>query len=180
LFLGQRIQWRQAAGLGLGFIGVALVIADRQMIETAQLSSLGIAACFIALLAISLGTVLQKQWAQQVPLLTGSLYQYMGAAVVVALLTYSLETQTVNYTFELFAAMTWLIFGLSVLAILLLLYMIREGEVAKVTSYFYLVPPAAVTQTWLFFDESLGPMAIVGCLAAVLGVFLVVGEKRRV
>ena len=85
-----------------------------------------------------------------------------------------METQSVIYSLDLLAALSWLSFGLSILAILLLLYMIREGEVAKVTSYFYLVPPAAVIQTWWLFDESLGPLALTGCVCTVLGVYLVV------
>jgi len=55
--------------------------------------------------------------------------------------------------------------------------MIREGEVSKVTSYFYLVPPAAVIQSWILFDERLGVLAIVGSILTVIGVVFVVKSK---
>ncbi|EPJ49260.1 MAG: hypothetical protein OFPI_25650 [Osedax symbiont Rs2] len=174
LFLKQQINRSQLAGLSLGFIGISLVIVEKNAIDTSSLSTLGIIACLVALACISAGTLLQKQYAEKVPLLSGSFYQYIGATLVVAILSFSMETQTVIYSWELFAAMSWLILGLSVLAILLLLYMIREGEVAKVTSYFYLVPPAAVIQTWWLFDEDLGVLALAGCVCTVLGVYLVV------
>ena len=176
LFLQQEINRSQLAGLSLGFIGISLVIVEKNAFDTSSLSALGIIACIIALICISAGTLLQKQYSEKVPLLSGSFYQYIGATLVVAVLSFSMETQSVIYSLELLAAMSWLIFGLSILAILLLLYMIREGEVAKVTSYFYLVPPAAVIQTWWLFDESLGPLALTGCVCTVLGVYLV-GKK---
>ena len=174
IFLNQSINGKQSIGLLIGFIGIALVILENASVDTQNMNILGLGACLVALVSISLGTVLQKQLAGNVSLLTGSLYQYIGAIVVIALLTFSLETQEVIYTTELFIAMTWLVIGLSVFAILLLLYMIREGEVSKVTSYFYLVPPAAVIQSWLIFDERLGVLAIVGSILTVIGVVFVV------
>ena len=90
-----------------------------------------------------------------------------------------MEQQIVVYTSELFIAMAWLVIGLSVFAVLLLLYMIKEGEVAKVTSYFYLVPPAAVIQSWLIFDERLGILAIIGSLLTVVGVVFVVKSQGK-
>jgi drug/metabolite transporter (DMT)-like permease len=75
--------------------------------------------------------------------------------------------------------MSWLVIGLSVFAVLLLLYMIKEGEVNKVTSYFYLVPPAAVFQSWLIFNEKLGLLAIIGSMLTVIGVVFVVKSNSK-
>ncbi|MFT5706177.1 MAG: drug/metabolite transporter (DMT)-like permease, partial [Oceanospirillaceae bacterium] len=106
LFLNQSLNAKQLIGLALGFSGISLVILDSANVDASQMNPLGIAACVIALLCISLGTVLQKQLAGNVSLLTGSFYQYVGAIVVVALLTFSFEEQQVSYTIELFAAMS--------------------------------------------------------------------------
>ena len=179
LFLKQSLNVRQAIGLLLGFIGVSLVILEKASVDTQNMDPLGLFACFIALFCISLGTVLQKKLASNVSLLTGSFYQYIGAIIIVALITFSMEQQIVVYTSELFIAMAWLVIGLSVFAVLLLLYMIKEGEVAKVTSYFYLVPPAAVIQSWLIFDERLGILAIIGSLLTVIGVIFVVKSQSK-
>jgi drug/metabolite transporter (DMT)-like permease len=180
LFLKQTINYKQLLGMLLGFAGISLVILESATIDVGNINVLGIIACLIALFSISLGTILQKQLASDTPLLTGSFYQYIGGIIIVAGLTFSMENQTVTYSFELYAAMAWLVFGLSVLAVLLLLYMIREGEVAKVTSYFYLVPPAAVIQSWLFFDEKLGMLAIIGSVLSVIGVvFVIKGQVKK-
>jgi len=177
LFLAEPVNTKQSIGLILGFVGICLVIAEKFTLHTGSISMLGLIACIIALFSISIGTLLQKQLASHTPLLSGSFFQYIGALFVVGILTITTEQQVVIYSWELIGAMSWLVFGLSVLAILLLLYMIREGEVAKVTSYFYLVTPVAVFQTWLLFDEKLGVYAILGALLTVIGVVIVVKNK---
>ena len=67
--------------------------------------------------------------------------------------------------------------GLSVSAILLLMYMIREGETAKVASYFYLVPPVASIEAWLLFNETLSLVSISAICLTVFGVYLVIRES---
>lgn len=71
---------------------------------------------------------------------------------------------------------TWtlpLVLRLSVLAILLPMLMIRQGQVARVTSHFYLLPPLTALQAWLFFGEKVSALSAAGGAAAVAGVYLV-------
>ncbi len=75
-------------------------------------------------------------------------------------------------------ALIWLIFGLSLSAVLLLMYMIREGEATKVISYFYLVAPVVSVETWYLFDERLTFLSIVAILITVVGVYMVVSETK--
>jgi drug/metabolite transporter (DMT)-like permease len=51
--------------------------------------------------------------------------------------------------------------------------MIRRGAAARVASLFYLVPPVAALESWLIFGERLGPAALIGMAATVIGVALV-------
>lgn len=164
----------QFFGLVLGFAGLVLVIGGRFGFDISALAADGVWTCVAALLGISVGTVLQKRTGHDVPLMAGAVAQFTGAALVISLASFAVETQTYDVTFPLVVSMLWLIFGLSILAILLLMVMIREGEVARVSSYFYLVPVVTVIETWFLFDERLGVVSIVGCIVAVLGVFLVV------
>ncbi|MEZ5099049.1 MAG: EamA family transporter [Thermoleophilia bacterium] len=52
----------------------------------------------------------------------------------------------------------------------LLMSLIRRGAIARVTSVFYLVPPVTAVYAWLWFDETLGPLALAGIGLAALGV----------
>ena len=65
-------------------------------------------------------------------------------------------------------------------AILLLLYMIKQGDVAKVSTYFYLVPPMTAIEAWFLFDESLSLVMMLGMLLCAISVFLVVKKTNKV
>ena len=173
---GQSVTSRQTIGLTLGFAGLVAVILGSAEVSGSDVGMLGLAACLVSLFCISASTIIQKKYAGDTPLLAGSMWQYVGAILVVGTISYLTEAQNYEPVWQLYAALTWLIFALSIGAVLLLMYMIREGEMAKVTSYFYLVPPVAVIQTWWFFGETLSAISLVGCLVVVLGVALVVRD----
>lgn len=172
--LGQPITLRQTFGLVMGFVGVVAVILGSVEISGFEGGYVGLITCLIALVAISASTVLQKRYAQDTPLVAGAMVQYIGAILVIGLASVLMETQSYTPAWELFVALGWLICALSIGAIVLLMYMIREGEVAKISSYFYLVPPVAALQTWILFDEALSLMSLIGCGVVVMGVALVV------
>ncbi len=174
MLFGQSISKRQAAGLALGFAGLLAVIFGSAEVNGSDAGIIGLVACLIALVAISASTIIQKRYCAGTPLLTGSFWQYIGAFIVILPASLMIETHWIDHTWQLYAAIAWAVIPLSVIAILLLMYMIREGEVAKVTSYFYLVPPVAVIQTWWLFGETLSLVSLVGCVVVVLGVALVV------
>ncbi len=177
-WLGSRLRSLQWAGLLLGLVGVALVLFGRGATGSGTLVWPAVLATALALAAISVGTLYQKRFGQGVDLLSGSFYQYLSTALLMGLLSFSFETRQVNWQPELMLALLWLVVGLSVSAILLLMLMIREGEAARVASYFYLVPPVTALEAWWLFDENLSPVALGGIAVAVAGVYLVIRPAR--
>jgi drug/metabolite transporter (DMT)-like permease len=178
LLLRNRLSLRQVLGLVIGLAGVSLVLLQRDMGEATGLNSGAIIAILVALIAISVGTLYQKRFGQGVSLLGGSFYQYLATALWMGLLSFGFEQQQITWNLTLVAALAWLVIVLSVASILLLMYMIREGEASRVASYFYLVPPVTAVQSWVLFDEQLNLPALAGILIAVLGVYLVVRKPR--
>lgn len=171
---GEYLRPKQWLGLGLGLVGVTTVLLNTGQQESVALTWPAILAALSALVGISLGTLYQKRFGAGVNLLAGSLWQYVSAALLMAILAMGFESHEVVWDKQLIFALGWLVFGLSVTAILLLMYMIREGETAKVASYFYLVPAVASIEAWFLFDESLTPVAIIAIVATVFGVYLVI------
>ncbi|OMH39207.1 DMT family transporter [Motiliproteus sp. MSK22-1] len=171
--LGERLHPRQWIGLLLGLVGVAMVLLRGQDLGQFDISMGALMAAMLALLGISIGTLYQKRFGAGVDLISASFFQYLATALWMALLSYFFENQQVEWHPQLIWSLAWLVFGLSVTAILLLMYMIREGEASKVASYFYLVPPLTALEAWLLFDEVLSIGAIAGVLVTVVGVFLV-------
>ncbi|MCP1675527.1 drug/metabolite transporter (DMT)-like permease [Natronocella acetinitrilica] len=175
-WLGERIAAVQWLGIGLGLIGIVLVLGDK--IDTsadALFAGFGpeaILLALVALLAISVGTIYQKRHCSGIDLLTGTCIQFVAAAAVTTVAAFLFETREVQWVPQFVFALTWLVLGLSVAAILLLMAMIRRGEASRVASLFYLVPPVTAVEAWILFGERLGLVAIVGIGLAVLGVAL--------
>ncbi len=77
-----------------------------------------------------------------------------------------------DLTMPLLGAMAWAVFGLSIGAIGLLLFLIRRGAVAGVAALLYLVPPVSALMAYLLFGETLSLLQIVGMGVAAIGVAL--------
>lgn len=174
LWLSERLVKSQWVGLLLGLAGVLLVVSQNGQgdVNGAGLDAWG--AALIALVAISIGTIYQKRFGGGVDLMVGAFYQYLATAVVMALLVWQFDSGVVEWNWTLIGALAWMVLALSVIAILLLLVMIREGEASKVASYFYLVPILTAIEAWFLFGETLNSIAIVGIGIAVCGVYLTV------
>jgi drug/metabolite transporter (DMT)-like permease len=67
----------------------------------------------------------------------------------------------------------WLVLVLSVGAILLLLWLLNSGSAARVSSLFYLVPPATAIEAFLLFGEKVNTQGFLGIGITALGVWLV-------
>jgi drug/metabolite transporter (DMT)-like permease len=176
--LGARLRQVQWLGLGLGLGGVITVLLSTGQQESIDLNWPALLAALSALLGISAGTIYQKRFGQGVSLLAGTFWQYVSMALFMAVLAWIFETRTVIWDLQLILALAWLVMALSVSAILLLMYMIREGQTAKVASYFYLVPPVVSIEAWILFGESLSLLSVAAIAVTVLGVYLVIKEGK--
>jgi len=176
-WLGERLRAVQWLGLVLGLIGVVLILLNGQHTGNFELRFEAILAVLLALASISIGTLYQKRFGQGVDLLSASVYQYFATAIAMGVLAFVFEERVIEWSPQLIFALGWLVFGLSVSAILLLMLMIREGESAKVASYFYLVPPVTAVEAWLLFGENLSLIQISAIIITVLGVYLVLRQR---
>nr|WP_290703792.1 EamA family transporter [Amphritea sp.] len=179
-WLGERLRSLQWFGLLLGLLGVIAILLSGQNSETLIIRPEAIVAALLALVGISLGTLYQKRFGGQVDLLTGSIWQYLATAVVMGVLAFFFEERQIEWNLTLVLALGWLVFGLSISAILLLMFMIREGEAARVASYFYLVPPVTTLEAWILFGESLNWIQVAAIMVTVCGVYLVLKPRREV
>jgi drug/metabolite transporter (DMT)-like permease len=174
--LDERVGPRQWIGLALGLAGVALVVHERIGISTA--TPIGYGLAFLALFAITAGTLYQKRFCADMDLRTGGVIQFAAAALAMSLLAPLFETMRVQWTGQFVFALVWLVVVLSLGAISLLYVLIRHGEAARVASLFYLVPPVTALMAYAIFGERLGMLALGGMAMTVVGVALVVARAR--
>jgi drug/metabolite transporter (DMT)-like permease len=173
LLLGERVRPTQWAGLALGFVGVAMVVAHKVAGNTGGGMVLPLLLpAFIALLAITAGTLYQKRFCPSFDLRTGSVIQFLPTLALTALAAMATETMVVHWTPSFVFALGWLVLVLSLGAVTLLNVLIRSGSAVNVASLFYLVPPATAVVAWALFGETLTGLALLGMVFTVLGVWL--------
>ncbi|MEW9805598.1 DMT family transporter [Mesorhizobium sp. ZMM04-5] len=170
--LGERILPRHWAGLAAGFAGVVVVLAPKLGAIGGGVTVATLVACFIAVAGMSAGTIWQKKFLSGSDLLAGTCWQYAGAALMMTVFSFAFETRSVTLNGELVFAMAWLVLVLSIGAIGLLMVMIRDGEMSKVASLFYLVPAVTALIAWALFGEELSLVQIAGMALATFGVAL--------
>ena len=176
--LGEQVGARQWLGLACGFVGVMFAIAEK-LTGFDQVQPLAVIACVIALLSSTVGTVYQKRFGSSTPLINGTLLQYAASSIVFGIIALTFETRVVQWTTPFVLTLAWFVGPISLGAILLLLWMIRDGTVTRVSSLFYLVPPLTVLEAYFLFGERLGWTALVGLALTMIGVALIVGRNDK-
>ncbi len=173
--LGERLTRYQVAGLALGLSGVILVL-EPAFERAGEMTVIALILLIAALTGSTSATLMQKKLGHSIPLLAGTTYQFLIAAIILGI--YSLVTgqTTMEWNLESSLAMAWAVLVTSIIAILLLLWMLTRGSAARVSSLLYLVPPTTAVQAWFLFGEKLNPQAIIGIAMTALGVALV--QKR--
>jgi drug/metabolite transporter (DMT)-like permease len=183
LYIGEHLDLRKFAGLMIGFFGIAIVIVGKYGLSLGLdggLATIDLAMCLLSLASISIGVFYQKKFCDQSRLLPGTLMQYIAGALATAgfALVFG-ETWQIDWTPVFLGALFWQVFGLSIGAVILLLYLINQGEAGRVSSMFYLVPPLVVVEAHFLFGETLGPLSLIGMLVSVFGVVIVRRSPQR-
>lgn len=180
--LKERLRGIQIAGLVVGSMGVLMVLLPgvRNALGSDSISTVGLISGIIALLSGTSGTLVQKKYGGSIPMLAGTTVQYIASGAVFALLALTTESLQVQWTGPFIFALLWLTIALSIGAILLMFFLLRNGSAAGVSSLYYLVPAATSIEAYLLFGEHLSTLSIVGVVITALGVSLVLRPSPSV
>ena len=168
--LGEQLRIRQVAGLFIGLVGVVMVLGPS---IDAQIPLAAIIAILVALIGSTTATLLQKKLGADIPLISGTAYQYLFSGCVLGVIALATQETSITWSLRFTAAFVWLVLVLSVGAILLLLWLLNSGSAAKVSSLFYLVPPATAIEAFFLFGEKVNTQGFLGIGITALGVWLV-------
>lgn len=168
--LGERFRRRQWAGFLLGTGGVALVAG----ISAFDLGHpVGIAWAVASIAALTTGTLYHARFCRDAPLIGANAVQLAAAAATAWAFTGAFETPHAVWTLSMAAALAYLTFGVSLGAMVLLLYMLRQGEAGRAASNFYLVPGVTALLAWACLGEDLPTALWPGFALTMAGVWLI-------
>ena len=173
-FLGEDVSVKQWIGVMLGFFGAALVLGFD--IGT-SLPTIGVVASFIALLAITTSTLWQKKISNNLPLSVSNMYQAIGGFFFHIVIIIIFTDPYINFTSTFFIAMSHQIFLVSFGAFTILMFLIKNNSASKTVSIFFLIPPTTAVMAWLFLNEILTNLDLIGFAIATLGVYIATRKK---
>jgi drug/metabolite transporter (DMT)-like permease len=162
-------------GLVLGLAGAATVILSRSMIEAETV--FGVACAVGALFGMTAGTLWEKRFGISMHPIISNLIQYGVGFAAILPVAVAMETLHIAWTGEFVAALAYLVIANSLISMTLLLVMIRRGEVSRVSSLFYLVPPMTALIAWPLLGEAMPPAAWAGMTIAAVGV--AIASRKR-
>jgi len=174
-FLGEAVSIKQWIGVMLGFFGAALVLGVD--IGT-SLPVIGVIASFIALLAITTSTLWQKKIGANLPLSVSNMYQAIGGCLFHLVIIIIFTDPYINFTSTFLIAMSHQIFLVSFGAFTILMFLIKNNSASKTVSIFFLIPPTTAIMAWLFLNEVLTNLDLIGFAVATFGVYIATRRNK--
>lgn len=166
------IRW---LGIVFGFVGVALVLEPKLVgvaPEALSAIALPVIVNIVGMFAVTFGSFWQKARIVEGDLRTVTAVQYISAFLFTLPFAFLLEPMRIEWNLTMGLVLAWSVLALSLGGIGLYLVMIRRGQVSRIATFLYLVPPAVAVEAWILFGETLSLVQLVGMAVAVLDVVL--------
>ena len=129
-------------------------------------------ATLIALLSITFSTIWQKKLSNNLPLSVSNFYQALGGCLFHVLIIIFFIEPYIYFTKTFIIAMSHQIFLVSFGAFTILMFLIKKNSASKTVSVFFLIPATSAIMAWLFLNETLTNIDVVGFLIASVGVYI--------
>ena len=167
--LNEKVTRKQWIGVLLGFFGAALVLGYD---VGSDIPLIGLVATIIALIAITSSTIWQKKLSNNLPLSVNNMYQALGGVTFHIIIVIIFAEPYINFSQTFIIAMSHQIFLVSFGAFTILMYLIKNNSASKTVSIFFLIPATSAFMAWLFLNESLTNLDLLGFLIATIGVYI--------
>lgn len=169
--LGERMHWRKILGLLLGFAGAVFVVRHR--VAGGAEDTGGILLVSGALLSMVIGTLAFKWLAPAASLSVVEGVQVATAGLILLSLGLVFEdTQRMIIGPQFWFAMAWCVLVMSVGALLLWFWLLRNGSATNASALHFLIPPIGLGMSWLILSEPVSAFDLIGIVPVALGIWL--------
>ena len=172
--LKEKITLKQWIGAFLGLFGAILVLG---LDVGSNIPTLGLLATIVALIAITSSTIWQKKISNNLPLSVSNFYQAIGGCLFHCLVMILFTKPYIDLTKTFLIAMSHQIFLVSFGAFTILMILIKKNSASKTVSIFFLIPAVSAIMAWLFLDEVLYEIDLIGFLITTIGVYIATRDK---
>ena len=167
--LKEKVSANQWLGVLLGFVGAGLVLGFDL---GSKIPTVGLIATIIALLAITFSTLWQKKLSNNLPLSVSNMNQAIGGCIFHLLIIIFFVDPYIDFSQTFIISMSHQIFLVSFGAFTILMFLIKKNSASKTVSIFFLIPATSAFLAWIFLDESLTKLDLIGFLITSIGVYI--------
>ena len=167
--LNEKVGIKQWIGVLLGFLGAALVLG---LDVGNNIPLLGLIATIVALISITISTIWQKKLSNNLPLPVNNFYQAVGGCLFHILIILFFIEPYIDFNKTFVIAMSHQIFLVSFGAFTILMFLIKKNSASKTVSIFFLIPATSAFMAWLFLNENLTHLDLVGFFITTVGVYI--------
>ncbi len=167
--LNEKVSKKQWIGVLLGFSGAAIVLGFD---IGSKIPTAGLFATIIALLAITFSTLWQKKLSNNLPLSVSNMNQALGGCIFHLIIIILFAKPYIDFSQTFIIAMSHQIFLVSFGAFTILMYLIKNNSASKTVSIFFLIPATSAFMAWLFLNENLTALDLLGFLITTIGVYI--------
>lgn len=171
VLLAERIGRLRLAGMVIAFVSVVVIMAGRL---GAHDTPLGILLILLANVFLTAGTVLFKRWqpAEHLTVVNGVQLLAASAAVLAPSLLFE-NLAGIHLAADVLVAFGFLVVGVSLGAMTIWFFMLRSGDAARASSYFFLNPVFGLLLGALLLSEPLHLLDFAGAGGVAAGLYLV-------
>ena len=170
VFLREQLSRKQIIGVFLGLVGVCAVVIEKLDAADGGVTTAAMIAMMISVFGLTVGTLVQRAFGKEMPLLRGTATQYLASGVVLAVASGFSESWRFEITGNTLFSLLWAVVVLSLGAVLLMMTLLARHTATKVSSLFFLTPALSTIEGGILFGERLGALALVGLVVAIFGV----------
>ena len=167
--LNEKVTIQQWIGVVLGFVGAAIVLGFD---VGSDIPMIGLVATIISLIAITTSTIWQKKLSNNLPLSVSNMYQAIGGFTFHLIVIFFFAKPYIDFSQTFVIAMGHQILLVSFGAFTILMYLIKNNSASKTVSIFFLIPATSAFMAWLFLNENLTNLDLVGFLITSIGVYI--------
>jgi drug/metabolite transporter (DMT)-like permease len=167
--LNEKVTIKQWIGVLLGFVGAAIVLGFD---VGSDIPMIGLVATIISLIAITTSTIWQKKLSNNLPLSVSNMYQAIGGFTFHLIVIIFFAKPYIDFTQTFIIAMGHQILLVSFGAFTILMYLIKNNSASKTVSIFFLIPATSAFMAWLFLNENLTNLDLLGFLITTIGVYI--------
>jgi drug/metabolite transporter (DMT)-like permease len=175
--LGESFTIRKRAGMVISLTGVGIIMYPKFNAEDLSELVAILLVCF-STVALAGGTVAYKRYAAQAPALWINAWSTLFGALILVPVALLLDDITaIRWNMTLLSSIVYLVFAVSIGAMLLWFWLIRSIGAGKASMLHLLNPPLGLFLAWLLLGEIPAYNELVGVLPVTLGILLVVWDS---